>query len=66
MLAVVKDGKVERVGAYGYANVELKAPATVDSVFEIGSITKSFTATAVMMLVAEGRIGLASISTGPR
>ena len=58
VLAVVKDGKVERLGAYGYANVELKAPATVDSVFEIGSITKSFTATAVMMLVAEGRIGL--------
>jgi CubicO group peptidase (beta-lactamase class C family) len=57
-LAVVKDGKVERVGAYGYANVEWKAPVTVDSVFEIGSITKSFTATAVMMLVAEGRISL--------
>lgn len=39
-LAVVKDGKVIRTGAYGKADLELDVPLNEDNIFEIGSITK--------------------------
>ncbi len=43
---------------YGLANLELKAPATAKSVYRIGSITKQFTAAAVLLLVEDGRLSL--------
>lgn len=57
-LAVARKGETLKRKAYGLANVELKAPATPETVFEIGSITKSFTATAAMKLVEEGKLDL--------
>ncbi|HWT01253.1 MAG TPA: serine hydrolase domain-containing protein [Pyrinomonadaceae bacterium] len=57
-LAVVKDGKVVKMRGYGLASVELGVPATEESVYQLASMTKSFTATAVMMLVEEGKLGL--------
>ena len=57
-LAVVRAGKVTTVRTYGKANLELNAPITRDTVFELGSITKQFTAVAVMMLVEEGKLRL--------
>ena len=57
-LAVVRDGQVIKSHGYGLANVELNSPVTADTVFELGSITKQFTATATMMLVEEGKLGL--------
>ena len=57
-LAVVKNGKLIKAKGYGLANVELNVPVTPDSVFDLASITKQFTATAIMMLVEEGKIGL--------
>src|SRR5687767_12853340 len=57
-LAVVREGKIVLSKGYGYANTELRASATADSVYQIGSVTKQFTATLIMMLVAEGKIGL--------
>jgi D-alanyl-D-alanine carboxypeptidase len=57
-VAVVSDGKVLFASGYGLANVELSVPATPASVYKIGSITKPFTATAIMMLAEEGKIGL--------
>ena len=57
-LAVIKDGKVVKLRGYGLASVEFGVPATEDSVYQIASMTKSFTATAIMMLVEEGRLGL--------
>jgi CubicO group peptidase (beta-lactamase class C family) len=57
-LAVVKNGDVVCSKAYGLANVELNAPAAEETVFQIQSITKTFTASAVMMLVEEGKVSL--------
>jgi CubicO group peptidase (beta-lactamase class C family) len=55
---VLKDGKVIKAAAFGVADVELKAPATTDTVFRIQSMSKQFTATGLMMLVEEGKVGL--------
>jgi D-alanyl-D-alanine carboxypeptidase len=57
-LAVVREGSLVLARGYGQANLELAVPATRESVYEIGSITKQFTAVAVVMLVEEGKIGL--------
>lgn len=57
-LLVARDGKIERAQGYGLANVELQAPVKPETLFQSGSIGKQFTATAVMMLVEEGKIHL--------
>lgn len=56
--AVVRDGRVIRTGAYGWANVELGVSTSTGTVFEIGSVTKQFTTAAIMMLVQDGKLGL--------
>lgn len=57
-VAVMKAGRPVAMRGYGMANLELRVPASPATVYEIGSLTKQFTATAVMMLVEEGKIGL--------
>src|SRR5260370_13248564 len=57
-LLVAHDGKIVRAQGYGLANVELQVPVKPETVFQSGSVGKQFTATAVMMLVEEGKIGL--------
>jgi CubicO group peptidase (beta-lactamase class C family) len=57
-IAVVRDGEVGTIRSYGIANLELDVPVTNDTVFEIGSVTKQFTAVALMMLVEEGKVRL--------
>ena len=57
-LAVVQAGRVVKSKAYGLANMELNVPATPRTVYQIQSITKSFIACAIMLLVEDGRLGL--------
>lgn len=57
-LAVVRDGRVIKARGYGLANIEANYKAAPDTVYEIGSITKQFTAAAVMLLVEEGKLSL--------
>jgi CubicO group peptidase (beta-lactamase class C family) len=57
-LAIVKEGRATKYEAYGLANLELKAPAHKDTVFEIGSVTKQFTAALIVMLAESGKLGL--------
>jgi len=57
-LAVMENGKIALAKGYGLANVELQVPVTPETVFESGSVGKQFTATAVMMLVEEGKVAL--------
>ncbi|MCM2256040.1 MAG: serine hydrolase [Vicinamibacteria bacterium] len=55
---VVKDGKVLFRKAYGMAHVELGVPLQPDMVFRLGSITKQFTAVAILMLAEDGKLSL--------
>jgi len=57
-LLVVRDGKIVKAQGYGFANVELQVPVKPETVFQSGSVGKQFTATAVMMLVEEGKVAL--------
>ena len=57
-LAVVRDGTLDGFIGQGVADVDSNTPITVDTVFRIGSITKTFTAVAVMQLWAQGLIDL--------
>jgi CubicO group peptidase (beta-lactamase class C family) len=57
-LLVSRGGQVIRAEGYGMANVELQVPVKPETIFQSGSMGKQFTATAVMMLVEEGKIGL--------
>jgi CubicO group peptidase (beta-lactamase class C family) len=57
-LLVAKEGKIVRAHGFGLANVELRVPVAAETVFQSGSVGKQFTATAVMMLVEEGKVGL--------
>lgn len=55
-LAVVKDGEVILAKGYGTRDVDKQLPVTPQTLFAIGSITKSFTVTAGGMLVDEGAV----------
>lgn len=55
-LGVIKDGKVIYAKGYGYRDLELKLPVTTETLFAIGSITKSFTALTFGMLNDEGKV----------
>jgi CubicO group peptidase (beta-lactamase class C family) len=63
-LAVTRGGSVVKLAGYGMANVENEVPVTPQTVFQIQSVTKSFVATAIMMLVEEGKVAVdAKVST---
>lgn len=57
-LAVIKDGKIIYERGYGMAKLEDGIVNTPDKVFDIGSVSKQFTATCVAMLIREGKVGL--------
>src|SRR5262245_18484200 len=55
-LAVIKNGEIVKMNGYGVANLEHDVPVTPDTVFALASVTKQFTATAIMRLVEQGRL----------
>jgi D-alanyl-D-alanine carboxypeptidase len=63
-LAIVRDGKIMKTKGYGKANIELGVPVTEETVFEIGSLTKQFTATLIMLLSEEKKLPLDNKITG--
>jgi CubicO group peptidase (beta-lactamase class C family) len=57
-LGIVRDGSLELFHGRGFADIASKTPITEDTVFRIGSVTKPFTAIAVMQLHEQGLIDL--------
>ncbi|HVN74814.1 MAG TPA: serine hydrolase domain-containing protein [Thermoanaerobaculaceae bacterium] len=57
-IAVVKDGRVAYAHAYGTARLDSKLPATPEMRYSVGSISKQFTAAAILLLAEEGRVSL--------
>ena len=57
-IAILRDGEVQLMMGFGLANVEHDVPASAETVYEIASITKLFTATAIMQLVQAGKLKL--------
>lgn len=57
-LGVYRDGQIVKAQGYGFANVELNVPVKPETLFQSGSVGKQFTATAIMMLVEEGKVNL--------
>ena len=56
--AIVFNNTIIDSGAYGLANVELNVPVNPHSLFNIGSIGKTFTATAIMLLQKDGKLSI--------
>ena len=57
-LAVVKDGRIVYLRAYGDARLEPRTPANPAMRYSIGSISKQFTAAAILILAEEGKLSL--------
>lgn len=57
-LAVVLEGNVVLAKGYGKASVELNAPSGPETLYGLGSLSKQFTAAAIMLLVQDHKMGL--------
>jgi CubicO group peptidase (beta-lactamase class C family) len=57
-LAIVRDGRLERFIGLGLADIDTDRPVEPETVFRIGSISKTMTAIGVLQLVEEGKLGL--------
>ena len=54
-LLVAQNGHTAKTAGYGFANLELGTPVRPETVFEIGSLTKQFTAAGILLLQQDGR-----------
>ena len=57
-LAVTVDNELVFTKGYGLANVELRSPALAESMYEVASLTKQFTAMAILLLNDDHKLGL--------
>lgn len=58
VLGVIIDGELAYAKGFGVADLETRAPATPDTIYRIGSITKTFTSLALTKLRDEGKLSL--------
>ena len=57
-LEIIRNGKCIKRAGYGMANLEWQTRVTPQTVFEIGSITKQFTAAGILLLAEDGKLSL--------
>ncbi len=57
-IAVIKDGSLVKAEGYGFADLEHRVRARPETVFKIGSVSKQFIATGIMLLVQDGRMAV--------
>jgi CubicO group peptidase (beta-lactamase class C family) len=59
---IVQDGRLARVATFGVQDNESRRPVTADSLFRIASMSKAFTALAILKLRDEGRLSLDALA----
>jgi len=57
-VAVVRDGQIAYLHAYGHARLDPETPAKTEMRYSIGSISKQFTAAAILLLQEQGKLSL--------
>lgn len=57
-IVVARGDKILVARGYGYADLENEVPATTETIFKVGSVTKQFTALSIMQLVEKKKIAL--------
>ena len=57
-VGVMKDGRLILARGYGFADLENDVPATAETVYRLGSITKQFTAMAILQLAEQGKLSV--------
>lgn len=62
-IGIIVNGKIVMAKGYGLANVEHKIPASQNTVYKIGSLSKQFVATGIMTLIQSGKIKLTDTVT---
>lgn len=62
-LRVIQAGQETKAAHYGLANVELQVPVRAETVFEIGSLTKQFTAACILLLAQDGKLSVDDLIT---
>lgn len=55
---IVRGGTIVKAQGYGFANLELKVPASADTVYQSGSTGKQFTAAGILLLAEDGKLSL--------
>ncbi|MCD9855467.1 beta-lactamase family protein, partial [Epilithonimonas sp. JDS] len=58
-LAIIKNGKLEKLDSYGFANLEHQVPTNSKTTFSINSMTKAFVGVAIMQLQEQGKLKVA-------
>ena len=58
-----ENGEIVSKGACGFRDAENTLPMEVDTIFEMASVTKQFTAAAIMLLVREGKLSVDDLYT---
>src|ERR1051325_806299 len=62
-LRIIQNGQPVKTGTYGLANIELNVPVKDETVFEIGSVTKQFTAAGILLLAEGGKLSVDDLIT---
>ena len=57
-IGVARKGKILWLEALGYADIQKRTKTTINSIYPIGSTSKSIAATGLMSLIGQGKIGL--------
>ena len=57
-MLVAKDGRIQFQKAYGLADRDRAVPFRTNTIFDVGSVTKQFTATAILILESEGKLAV--------
>ena len=57
-VGIEKGGEIVLARGYGFSDIENRVAATENTVYRIGSVTKQFTAAAILLLVEDGKLSL--------